>query len=218
MKYLILILITFNAASQTVPRFKFGFKDGTVVWGKVYSDSAHKVNKDGLTIETSEGKIYLHHYPVYKKAITQFGEQWVDHGNGTYIPLKEPVDYTPHIPPVNETNPWSIPNCVPTRINFIQFDKRTLRDLYNSYSRYNSKEARSIAKGISLAYNKGKPVNTSLAYIISKNLEYKRKVETFHGLFLKFGNPNPHGKSLIWGEDYLLKENYHPYKQGYYKK
>jgi hypothetical protein len=190
---------------------KFEFKDGTIIWGKVYNDYFHKVNREGLTIEIGN-KIYLHHYPAYKKITA------IDYRSGTYTIKEESNEYAPPIShaPLSR-NPWSVPNCVPTRINFIHFKRSTLKDLYNSYSKVNSKEAKSITKAIVLAYNKKTIMPKDRAHPY-KTKEYEKRVEVFLGPIIEFGNLIPNGQDLIWGKDYSLNKNPHPYKNGYYKK
>ncbi len=186
----------------TPKAYRFGFKDGSVFYGKIYKgDSlARGASAKGLVLETMDNKIYVHHYPAKVINHPIMGTV-VENGRGGYDP------YTPE-PPVEEIipdrNPIRIPVCSPVRISFMQFDKPTLNGLYNYYSgktrtEYNkgytvsSNANKIIAKEIYKAYNSKTPAskrNTS-----AKSLAWKRKI------FKEFAGT----KNVIWGEHYARR-------------
>lgn len=131
--FILFLLVSWNALGQSYKGFKFEFKDGTVIYGKVFSDKWYKPTPKGVSIEV-EGKIYIHHYPYT--------------GEGTYAPpLYEGF----------ETNPMPVPRCTPTRISFIHFKNSTLKSLHRSYSLSNNKEHKAISKSILAAIYKTRP-------------------------------------------------------------
>jgi len=131
--FTLFLLVSWNALGQSYEGFKFEFKDGTVIHGKVFSDKWYKPNPKGVSIQV-RGKIYLHHYP--------------------YTSMKT---YAPPPYEAYETNPIPIPRCAPTRISFMHFRNSTLKSLYKSYSQVDNKECKAISRSILTAIRKTGP-------------------------------------------------------------
>jgi hypothetical protein len=124
MKILIIILtLTLNLKAAI-----FKFKDGTIIEGKIFENpsSIGNPSPEGVFLIVNN-KFYVHNYPLKTK------EKIIDHGNGTYTIVEETVP-TPAPPPLGGLNPPQLPNCLPARINFIQFQKETLNNLYKYYA------------------------------------------------------------------------------------
>jgi len=121
--FILALVIVLNLESAT-----FKFKDGTVVNGNIFENphSVGNVSPDGVHLIVNN-KFYVHNYPLKTQ------EKIIDHGNGTYTMVEETIP-TPAPPPLGGLNPTQLPNCVPARINFIQFEKETLNNLYKYYA------------------------------------------------------------------------------------
>ena len=168
MRFLLIILfLAFGASAQE--GFKFEFKDGTIVYGKVFSDRWYGPNTKGISIETMDKKIYIHDYP--------------------------PTHYAPPLYTV-EYNPYGIPNCSPTRISYMHFKNSTLKSLYKSYSSTNNKKHTAISKSILSSMNKKGPSNDKEVPSIKKTEEWKRRINTQYGLIIEYGNRIKFGEDM----------------------
>ena len=182
-KILIITFFLFNCTlfAQSLNKFVFEFKDGTIVHGKIYCDPPsilypHSINERGLTIET-QGKIYIHHYPSHK-IINHYD-------NGVYETQEVPTMFAP--PNYLESFPaYGSPTCCPTRINFYYFNKKTLKSLYNAYSRDNTPFNQKVRKGIALAYNKNVHSNNFEKSSVAKTKDWQRRVENDFGKLIKY--------------------------------
>ena len=138
---LILILLTnvciaqFNTDKTRYRMPRIAFKDGTVLNNVsirfVLDDSP---SAKGIILQTADDRVYFHHYP-YRPPVPIIKDYVPD--DGTYKTNKVIVRYK-HIehykPPIkmSDFNPVHIPQCVPSRIPFIHFDKPTLNELYKA--------------------------------------------------------------------------------------
>ena len=162
-KILILFLLTsLNVSSQTPRGFKFEFKDGTVVYGKVFSDQFYRPNNKGISIQV-DGKIYVHHYPT--REYTR-----------TYAPPYLDIEY----------NPYGIPTCSPTRISFMHFKNSTLKSLYNSYSKMTNRENIVISKSILGAMHMKGPRTKWEKADPEKTKLWHTNVQNEFGLFIRY--------------------------------
>ncbi len=115
----------------------FEFKDGTKVKGKIlYSKERDTFNINGKGLHLIvEGGLYVHDYP-YTRSISE-----------TYVPRP---------PSQISMNPAGLPTCLPTRINFIQFSRHTIRDIVWHYedelkhnsNKYSSNDVFNMSKAI----------------------------------------------------------------------
>jgi hypothetical protein len=126
-KYLpIFLLLTSSLHSATL-----SLKDGTVIKGHIYENGncLGNPNSQGVFLVVNK-KIYLHHYPLKTK------EKNVNLPNRVYT-VTEEIAPTP-APPLSldyeGINPHFVPQCVPARINFIQFSKPSLVKMHNHFS------------------------------------------------------------------------------------
>ena len=193
-------LVVRTPPKPRVRAYRFGFKDGSVFYGKIYGgDSlAQGVNPKGLVLETLDNKIYIHHYPakmVYRPVTDYKGNDL-----GTYELVPEP----PQEEIVSEPNPIPVPVCAPARIGFMNFDKKTLNGLYNHYSyktrteydkgyKISGNYNKIIAKSIYNAYNTRTPHNRRNT--VAKSQAWKRKI------FKEFVG----AENVIWGEHYAKR-------------
>ena len=120
--------------------FLFQFKDGTRFRGKIYNGAGsftEGINETGPILQTLDNKIYIHHYPTRNLKQSRHPiTGWIDNGDGTYSepPVEIPSPPTYGHPHTIDPNPMFLPSCIPSRISFMQFNRRTLDDLYNYYS------------------------------------------------------------------------------------
>ena len=169
------------AQSPQKDQMKFSFKDGTVVYGKIYSARWYKPNEKGISIQIDD-KIYLHHYPFVEAYETS-------------LPSMDRLSsYAP--PSYKEYNPNCIPHCSPTRISFAHFKKDTLKSLYNKYSKVNTVSAQSISRSIVSAYWQKKPIKEREKASPKKTLRWQKNVEKEYDLFIS------QDMFLIWGKLY----------------
>jgi len=129
----------FNSEKTRFYMPRVGFKDGTVLKNMkirfVHDDSpSHK----GIILHTADDRVYFHHYPyrppapIYKDYIPDDGtyqKRRVFAGYKSIEHFKPPIT-------MSDFNPVHIPQCVPSRIPFIHFDKPTLNSLYKALSPY----------------------------------------------------------------------------------
>ena len=127
----------FNAEKTRLHMPRVSFKDGTVLKNIkirfVHDDSpSHK----GIILHTADDRVYFHHYP-YRPPTPVYKDYIPD--DGTYQKRRVLTGYKPiehYKPPItmSDFNPVHIPQCVPSRIPFIHFDKPTLNSLYKALS------------------------------------------------------------------------------------
>lgn len=129
----------FNAGKTRLHMPQISFKDGTVLKNMkirfVHDDSP---NHKGIILHTADDRVYFHHYP-YRPPVPIITEYIPD--DGTYRKRRVLMGYKPiehYKPPItmSDFNPVQIPQCVPSRIPFIHFDKPTLNSLYKALSPY----------------------------------------------------------------------------------
>ena len=137
-----------NAYYQPRPvGFLFEFKDGSRFRGKI-----RDISNSGVILSTLDNRTYIHHYPTRptKKSVHPI-TGWIENGDGTY---SEPPPEIPMPPLENrnmDINPPDLPQCVVARIAFLQFNRRTLDNLYTYYAK---KTKEDVYKGITYSYNK----------------------------------------------------------------
>ena len=129
----------FNAGKTRLHMPQISFKDGTVLENMkirfVHDDSP---NHKGIILHTADDRVYFHHYP-YLPPVPIITEYIPD--DGTYRKRRVLTGYKPiehYKPPItmSDFNPVHIPQCVPSRIPFIHFDKPALNSLYKALSPY----------------------------------------------------------------------------------
>ena len=117
-----IVIIALLCTSLALRSETFEFRDGTKVDGNIlYSkkDFLSNINRLGVHLETDKG-LYVHHYP-YTRSMSE-----------------------PYVPPpslVSAMNPYGLPNCIPTRISFLQFSRKTLSNIHGDLDtklKYNS--------------------------------------------------------------------------------
>ena len=173
---LTILLLAFSATAEEPKGFKFEFKDGTVVYGKVFSDRWYSPNPKGISIQTMDKKIYIHHYPYsYKNA---------------------PTYYSPSLDTIAIQQPYGVPSCSPTRISFMHFKNSTLKSLYTSYSRINNREYVAISKSILSSMNKKGYSNKKEIPTPEKSKEWNRRIRAEYGLLLRYGTGITYGGDI----------------------
>lgn len=195
---IIFLLFSGSFMALSAPKdFVFEFKDGTVIRGTIYSDLFYSINKAGLTILTEDAKIYFHHYP--------FEENNYKYTN------KTPTIYAPPISS-EVAVPFGTPHCTPSRISFFHFKRKTLKSLYDSYSKSNTPQGLEIKKAIVVAYNKPVPMPREKGSV-EKTKVWQGRVERELGSLFKYGHqPNFHRakgvKGWVWGKDIFPKKHF----------
>ena len=122
-----------NKTRYHIPQVKF--KDGTILNNVkirfVFDDSP---SARGIILHSSDDRIYFHHYP-YRPPTPVIRKRTLDDGsyraNNAVVGHKYTEHYKP--PKYNDFNPVHIPQCCPSRIPFIHFDKPTLNALYKVF-------------------------------------------------------------------------------------
>ena len=141
-KYLIglTLFLTATLTAQSQSRL-FNFRDGTTLRAKIHTGARWGPNANGGVLKVADA-IYFHDYPSGSESLA---------------------------PPINQSdaNPFGLPSCAPSRINFTHFTPRTLRDLGNAFGRAPSTMA-SARRGINAAlktpirFHQHQPATTSL--------------------------------------------------------
>ena len=138
-KTLVTIILSLSLFNTSVMAREFRFIDGTVVHGEIYDVknlNGYGPDERGIIINIPQfNRIYMHHYP-YREGNQGFKwvKELIDDGQYTnYRFRKVPttdrlVTYAPPLG-LSDLNPPPLPQCVPSRIPFIHFDKKTLRSL-----------------------------------------------------------------------------------------
>jgi hypothetical protein len=110
-KIVIIILLCTSLVLRSETTYSFEFRDGTKVDGEIlYSkiDFFSNIDRMGVHLITKKG-LYMHHYP-YSRSMSE-----------PYVPRPS---YVPAI------NPYGLPTCLPTRISFLQFSRKTLSNIH----------------------------------------------------------------------------------------
>ena len=108
------------------------FKDGTILENvKIHlgKNGQWRPRVDGVTLEVG-GRIYFHHYP-YREVRRSYSLPAPDKGEYALTTVTRAFRIpTPHPPKEEHWNPNGIPECAPSRIQFIHFDANTLNSMY----------------------------------------------------------------------------------------
>jgi hypothetical protein len=195
MKKLILAVVLLVNSSNLTKGEVFKFKDGTIVKGKILylkERDTFNINAKGLHIISEKGGLYVHHYP-YSRGASE--------------------EYVPRPPIGSALNPAGLPNCVPTRINFIQFSKPTIRNILWGYqeelkyhaNKYSSDDLFDMGRAVAALHKAyyWKPRNKfelrSPIDTRAWNNEINTKFKAHHGFFVygKYlkGRTNVHSRS-----------------------
>ena len=136
-KFLVSIVLSFALFNPATAR-QFRFIDGTIVEGEVYdleNQKGYGPDNRGIIIGLPKfNRIYMHHYP-YRLGTPGYRivKELIDDGqysNYRYRRVPTLDRFPTYAPPTwNDLNPPPLPQCVPSRIPFIHFDKNTLKSL-----------------------------------------------------------------------------------------
>ena len=128
----------FNANKTRYHLPQIGFKDGTVLKNVkirfVFDDGPTTM---GIILHSSDDRVYFHHYP-YRPPERLQGSMSDEYATPARPQLEEKAvryKYTEHYKPPKYANfnPVHIPQCCPSRIPFIHFNKATLNTLYKVF-------------------------------------------------------------------------------------
>ena len=128
----------FNANKTRYHLPQVSFKDGTVLRNvKIRFTYDDKPTPKGIILHSNDDRVYFHHYP-YRPPTPISGKSMSDEyatPNSNYPSEIVGYKYTEHYRPPKYTNfnPAHIPQCCPSRIPFIHFDKPTLNNLYKAF-------------------------------------------------------------------------------------
>ncbi len=129
MKKYIVTLTLFLAVTVTAQSQSrlFNFRDGTALRAKIHTGDRWGPNANGIVLKVDDA-IYFHDYPSGSESLA---------------------------PPINQSdvNPFGLPSCAPSRINFTHFTPRTLRDLSADFGHMRIPTIASARRGINSALN-----------------------------------------------------------------
>ena len=144
MKKYIVTLTLFLAVTVTAQSQSrlFNFRDGTALRAKIHTGDRWGPNANGVVLKVDDA-IYFHDYPSGSESLA---------------------------PPINQSdaNPFGLPSCAPSRINFTHFTPRTLRNLSADFGRMPTSTIASARRGIDAAlktpirFHQNQPATTSL--------------------------------------------------------
>ena len=111
------------------------FKDGTILKNvSIRFEGSDSPSSKGVILHSTNDRVYFHHYP-YRPPVPIFKDFVPDDGtyrtNRVIVGHKHIEHYKPPIK-MSDFNPVHIPQCVPSRIPFIHFDKPTLNELHKT--------------------------------------------------------------------------------------
>ena len=127
----------FNANKTRYHLPQVRFKDGTTLRNvKIRFVLDDGPTPRGLILHSGDDRVYFHHYP-YRPPAPIFRKSMSDEfaTPDSYPSAIVGYKYTEHYKPPKyaDFNPTYIPQCAPSRIPFIHFDKPTLNTLYKVF-------------------------------------------------------------------------------------
>ena len=123
-KYIITLTLFLAVTAQSQSRL-FNFRDGTTLRAKIHAGDQWGPNANGVVLKVDDA-IYFHDYPSGSES------------------LAPPIDQS-------DANPFGLPSCAPSRINFTHFTPRTLRGLSADFGRMPTSTIASARSGINAA-------------------------------------------------------------------
>jgi len=181
MKLATLLLVTITQIFNVFSAENVTFRDGTSLNASMFKGKGFEPDKNGVIL-TVDNKIYVHHFPRTGRNLA---------------PSKY---YLAHCP-----NPYNMPNCVPTRLSFFNFESFTLLKMRENIIKmpipYNKKlEA---VRAIDVAMTNNPPKLLTAEYLTTNRVI--RKWE--NTCLIRFAYAFEKGVA-VWGKDLeSLKEN-----------
>lgn len=174
MKKLTLLLIAITQIFSNLYGENFDFRDGTFLKAVILNEKGVEPDEHGIILTVNK-RVYIHHYPNTKRA------------------LSPPMYYLS-----DPGNPYGMPSCTPSRISFFHFETFNLVGIKETVEKMDipaPKKKRAL-EAISKAMSETIPKEMKNPSH-SRTMNWKFKVKLRLGGHIK-------RKVAVWAEDYFL--------------